>query len=152
MRRAPLEKRIRRNPEARELRETILVVEDGDAVRNLVCAMLVQNGYRVLEACDGREALRVCENCTEPIQLVLADLVMPNMSGGELALRLRRIRPELRILFMSGYPADPAVSHVELNPVSFLPKPFTSVMLVEKVRQVLDSPWNGLRLGRKASG
>jgi two-component system cell cycle sensor histidine kinase/response regulator CckA len=83
------------------LKETILVVEDGEAVRTLVCLMLVQNGYRVLEARDGHHALHVCETHAEPIQLVLTDLVMPNMRGVDLADRLRRARPELRILLMS---------------------------------------------------
>ena len=132
------------------LKETILVVEDGDAVRNLVCLMLVQNGYRVLEARDGLHALRVCEAHSEPIQLVLTDLVMPNMQGADLAERLRRARPELRILLMSGY--EPVVQRLGRRSVAFLPKPFTSVELVKKVRQVLDAPWNGLPSGRRPDG
>jgi CheY-like chemotaxis protein len=134
------------------LKETILVVEDGEAVRNLVCLMLVQNGYGVLEARDGREALRVCEAHPGPIQLVLTDLVMPNMKGAELAERLRHERPGLRILLMSGYTDGPVVQRLGRGPVAFLPKPFTSVELVEKVRQVLDAPWNGFRTGRRADG
>jgi|HubBroStandDraft_3_1064219.scaffolds.fasta_scaffold223154_1 two-component system cell cycle sensor histidine kinase/response regulator CckA len=134
------------------LKETILVVEDGDAVRNLVCLMLVQNGYGVLEARDGREALRVCEAHPEPIQLVLTDLVMPNMKGVDLAERLRRARPDLRILLMSGYADEPVVQRLGRDSVAFLPKPFTSVELVEKVRQVLDTPWNGLPIGRHSGG
>jgi two-component system cell cycle sensor histidine kinase/response regulator CckA len=134
------------------LKETILVVEDGDAVRNLVCLMLVQNGYGVLEARDGREALRVCEAHPQPIQLVLTDLVMPNMKGAELAERLRRARPGLRILLMSGYVDEPVVQRLGRGSVAFLPKPFTSVELVEKVRQVLDAPWNGLPTGKRADG
>ncbi len=125
------------------MKETILVVEDGDAVRNLVCLMLVQNGYRVLEACDGPHALRVCETHPQPIQLVLTDLVMPHMKGAELAERLYHARPDLRILLMSGYAEDPEVQRAGRSPVAFLPKPFTSVELVEKVREVLDAPWNG---------
>jgi len=134
------------------LKETILVVEDGDAVRSLVCYMLVQSGYRVLEACDGRDALRVCETHPEPIQLVLTDLVMPHMKGAELAERLRRLRPELRVLLMSGYTDDPVVQRMGRDSVAFLEKPFTSVGLVEKVRQVLDSPWNGLPAARHPDG
>jgi len=134
------------------MKETILVVEDGDAVRNLVCLMLVQNGYRVLEARDGHHALRVCEAHPEPIQLVLTDLVMPNMKGAELAERLRRARPDLRILLMSGYAEEPVVQRLGRSSVPFLPKPFTSVELVEKVRQVLDSPWNGFPTGRRPDG
>lgn len=134
------------------MRETILVVEDGDAVRNLVCRMLVQNGYRVLEACDGHHALRLCNSHPENIQLVLTDLVMPNMKGGELAERLRRVRPELRILMMSGYADDPMLQRLGRESIGFLPKPFTSVELVEKVREVLDGPWNVLRTGRNTDG
>ena len=134
------------------MKETILVVEDGDAVRNLVCLMLVQNGYRVLEARDGHHALRVCETHPEPIQLVLTDLVMPNMEGAELAERLRRARPDLRIVLMSGYTDEPVVQRLGRHSAAFLPKPFTSVELVEKVRQVLDAPWNGLPTGKGPDG
>ena len=94
------------------LRETILVVQDGDAVRNLVCLMLVENGYRVLEARDGHHALRVCETHPEPIRLVLTDLAMPNMRGADLAERLRGARPDLRILLMSGYTDEPFVQRL----------------------------------------
>ena len=134
------------------MKETILVVEDGDAVRNLVCLMLVQNGYRVLEARDGHHALRICETHVEPIQLVLTDLVMPNMRGADLAERLRRARPDLRILLMSGYPEQPVIQRRGCDPVAFLPKPFTSFELVAKVRQVLDSPWNALPAGGPTGG
>jgi CheY-like chemotaxis protein len=132
--------------------ETILVVEDGDAVRNLVCLMLVQNGYRVLEASNGRDALRICETHPEAIQLVLTDLVMPQMKGVELAERLRGVRPGLRILIMSGYTDEPVIQRLGRESVAFLAKPFTSVGLVEKVRQVLDAPWNGLPHERRAGG
>lgn len=132
------------------MKETILVVEDGDAVRNLVCLMLVQNGYRVLEARDGREALRVCETHLEPIQLVLTDLVMPNMKGADLAERVSRLRPGVRILLMSGYADMPMVRRYSLRSVAFLPKPFTSVELVAKVREVLDAPWEGLTAEKRA--
>jgi CheY-like chemotaxis protein len=134
------------------LKETILVVEDGSAVRNLVCVMLVQNGYRVLEARDGQHALRVCETHIEMIQLVLTDLVMPNMQGADLAERLRRARPDLRIVLMSGYTDEPAVQRLGRDSVAFLPKPFTSAELVEKVRRVLDAPWKGLPAGMRPDG
>jgi len=122
------------------LRETILVVEDGEAVRNLVCRMLVQNGYRVLEACDGPHALRICSAHTEPIELVLTDVVMPNMKGSELAEHLRRVRPGVRVLLMSGYAHETVVRLYSRDRSAFLAKPFTSVELVEKIREVLDAP------------
>jgi two-component system, cell cycle sensor histidine kinase and response regulator CckA len=134
------------------LKETILVVEDGEAVRNLVCLMLVQNGYRVLEARDGHHALRVCATHCHPIQLVLTDLMMPNMQGADLAERLRRAHPNLRILLMSGYTDEAAVQRLGRGSVAFLPKPFTSVELVEKIRQVLDAPWNGSSTARSPDG
>jgi len=121
------------------LRETILVVEDGDAVRNLVCKMLVQNGYRVLEACNGHHALRICSTHPEPIELVLTDVVMPNMKGSELAERLRHVRPGVRVLLMSGYAHEAIFSQCR-DRTAFLAKPFTSVELVEKIREVLDAP------------
>lgn len=134
------------------MKETILVVEDGDAVRNLVCLMLVQNGYKVLEARDGHQALRVCETYPQPIQLVLTDLVMPNMPGADLAERLRRTRPNLRILIMSGYTDAPLVQRLGRYAVAFLPKPFTSVELAEEVRRVLDAPWYGRAAGGSQDG
>lgn len=134
------------------MKETILVVDDGDAVRNLVCRMLVQNGYRVLEARDGHHAMQICESDPAPIQLVLTDLVMPNMKGAELAERLRTVKPELRILLMSGYTDQPLAQRCCRESIAFLPKPFTSVELVEKVRQVLDQPWHGLPGGRRPDG
>lgn len=134
------------------MRETILVVEDGEAVRNLVCRMLVQNGYRVLEARDGHHALHLCATSPEPIQLVLTDLVMPHMKGGELAERLSRAHPGLRILLMSGYADQPVIQRLGRDSMAFLPKPFTSVELAEKVRQVLDAPWKGLPIGRHPDG
>lgn len=83
--------------------------------------MLVQNGYKVLEARDGHHALRICETHPEPIQLVLTDLVMPNMMGAELAERLSRIRPQLRILLMSGYTDVPILHSLGRDAVAFLP-------------------------------
>src|SRR5438270_6040633 len=83
--------------EANRLKETILVVEDGEAVRSLVCRMLVQNGYQVLEASSGHEALQLCETHPDPIHLILTDVVMPSMSGGELASRVARAHPDVRI-------------------------------------------------------
>ena len=132
------------------MRETILVVEDGDAVRNLVCAMLVQNGYRVLEARDAHHALRVCEKHPEPIQLVLTDLVMPGMKGAELAECLCRARPGLRVLLMSGYAEARTLADWGCGQMAFLAKPFTSVQLVEKVREILGGARNGLTNQRRA--
>jgi two-component system cell cycle sensor histidine kinase/response regulator CckA len=122
---------------------TILVVEDSSAVRKMVCAMLTQTGYNCLEAGDGAEALRLLEEA-EDVQLVLTDVIMPNMDGPQLASHLSRIRPELRILFMSGYVEDAVVRSLGRASSLFLPKPFTAMALMEKVRQALDRPWVGI--------
>jgi two-component system cell cycle sensor histidine kinase/response regulator CckA len=125
-------------------RETILVVEDADAIRNMVCAMLAQQGYQCLEAADGADALRMLNQNSEPIHLVLTDVIMPRMTGAELGRHLVHLRPELPIVFMSGYCDDPAVREFERVPPIFLAKPFTSTDLLQKVRQALDEPWSGL--------
>lgn len=123
--------------------ETILVVEDAESIRKLVCAMLSQDGYRCLEAADGAQALEIVEGA-EAIHLVLTDVVMPQMGGTELARRLALLRPEVPIIFMSGYNEDPLVRRVECVPGIFLPKPFTAAALTVKVRQALEEPWMGL--------
>jgi two-component system cell cycle sensor histidine kinase/response regulator CckA len=130
--------------------ETILVVEDAESIRRMVCAMLMQFGYHCLEAGDGAEALDVLESDGESVKLLLTDMIMPNMSGAELAQEVARIRPEIRIMFMSGYADDPVVRTIENMPAIFLAKPFTATILVEKVREALEHPWHGLHEG--ASG
>src|SRR5690242_6182254 len=107
----------------------------------MVCAMLSQSGYRCLDAADGEQALRIVEADPASIDLVLTDVMMPNMGGAELARRLAHIHPGLRIVFMSGYSEDPIVRTIEQSPSIFLPKPFTAVALLEKVRQTLNHPW-----------
>ena len=119
-------------------KQTILVVEDGETVRRLVCNLLNQCGYDVLEAGDGQEAMEVWERHRDSIHLVLTDVLMPRMGGRELARRLQAARPGTRILFMSGYGEDPAV-YAALAPL-FISKPFTTHALMKKVREVLDAP------------
>ena len=126
-------------------RETILVVEDAEPIRKMVCSMLRGSGYGVKEAADGAEALGLIERECETVHLVLTDVIMPEMSGAELARHLSRVCPELPIIFMSGYSEDPVVRSVERIGSVFLPKPFTASALVEKVRQTLDRSWSGLR-------
>jgi two-component system cell cycle sensor histidine kinase/response regulator CckA len=125
-------------------KETILVVEDAEAIRTMVCTMLVQQGYRCLQAADGVDALRMLDETDTAVHLVLTDVIMPKMTGAELGRRLVRIRPDLPIVFMSGYCDDPIVRNFERTPPIFLPKPFTTDALLEKVRQALDRPWTGL--------
>jgi PAS domain S-box-containing protein len=120
--------------------ETILLVEDQDAVRIFARHVLLAGGYTVLEARDGEEAFRVAQQCQGPIHLLVTDVVMPRMSGPQLAKLLARDRPGLRVLFVSGY-ADEAITRGRLPEAdsAFLQKPFNPVRLARKVREVLDT-------------
>jgi CheY-like chemotaxis protein len=118
---------------------TILLVEDEVAVRELMLAILAEQGYRVLAAQDGVEALQVAEQHDGPIHLLLTDVVMPRMSGRALADQLRPLRPEMQVLYTSGYTDDAIVHHGVLEEgVHFLSKPFELETLIRKVRSVLD--------------
>ena len=121
-------------------KETILLVEDEDAVRRLVQNTLSSQGYTVLEASSGKEAIRVAEICDGAIELVLTDAVMPGMSVGDLIVALRSLRPEAKSLIMSGYTTEAIVRRgIMESDMAFLEKPFTSTTLLHKVREVLDA-------------
>jgi two-component system, cell cycle sensor histidine kinase and response regulator CckA len=119
--------------------EMILLVEDEVAVRRLGVRILERRGYNVLEAASGQEAVRLFEQMAPQIDMLVTDVVMPEMGGTELARRLRAMKPSLRVLFTSGYTAD-AIAHdggLE-DGTAFLEKPFTPEVLAQKVRDVLD--------------
>jgi len=119
--------------------ETILVVEDEDVVRALACRGLREQGYTVLEARHGQEALDRVADAREPIDLVISDVVMPQLSGRELGARLAVLQPDLPILYMSGYTGDDVIQRGLLEPgVPFQQKPFTPEGLARKVREMLD--------------
>jgi len=120
--------------------ETVLVVEDEEALRKVILRALVAAGYTVMMANDGDEALQVCERHTGELHLVLTDVVMPRMSGNELARRLAEKRPTTRVLYMSGY-TENAISHHGIldEGTHFLAKPFSVTGLLQKVREVLDT-------------
>ena len=121
--------------------ETILLVEDEEGVRRLLTHILHKRGYQVLEASDGDEALQIFAQRAGEIELVLTDMVMPHMSGRELAERVRQMRPELKVVFMSGYTDDVLVRTGALSPgMSFLQKPLRPEVLAAKLREALDSP------------
>jgi two-component system, cell cycle sensor histidine kinase and response regulator CckA len=121
--------------------ETILLVEDEPKVRALARAILQRKGYTVLEAADGAQALAIYDEHARAIDLLLTDVVMPRMSGREVAERLAALQPGLRVLFMSGYTDDAIVHHGVLEAeVAFVQKPITPDSLSEKVRAVLDAP------------
>ncbi len=120
--------------------ETILLVEDEPGVRTLARRFLEQAGYRVIEASDPEAALQEATRSAGPIHLLVTDVVMPGISGRELAERIRKTRPETRVLFMSGYTDDAVVQHGVLSrDAHLLEKPFTRNSLLARVRQVLDA-------------
>lgn len=123
--------------------ETILLAEDELMVRGVVRSMLEMLGYTVLEASQGQEAMRICQEHQGTIHLLLTDVVMPGMNGRELAENLAALRPETRILYMSGYTDDVIVQQGMLREgAAFLGKPFTPETLARKLRQVLDAPFH----------
>lgn len=119
--------------------ETVLVVEDEEIVRDLVCNVLEEQGYNVLRATDGVEGLRVAEECAAPIDLLVTDVIMPRMNGPELAERLARVRAGVKVLFVSGYSNNDISAHgVRDGEIELLHKPFTPETLARKVRDVIE--------------
>jgi two-component system, cell cycle sensor histidine kinase and response regulator CckA len=119
--------------------ETVLLVEDDNQVRALARLVLGSHGYTVLEAHDGDEALRVCAQHADTIQILISDVVMPHLSGPQLAERVKSLRPTIRVLFLSGYTDDAVVHRGVLNPgAAFLQKPFAPEALARKVRETLN--------------
>ncbi|HEV8580416.1 MAG TPA: response regulator [Thermoanaerobaculia bacterium] len=120
--------------------ETILLAEDNAPVRQLAAKVLGQYGYTVIEAESSEHALSLAQQLPEEIQLLVTDVVMPGISGGELATRIAQLRPQIKVLFMSGYTDDTIVRHgVSIEHVHYLGKPFTAARLTQKVRLALDS-------------
>jgi two-component system, cell cycle sensor histidine kinase and response regulator CckA len=120
--------------------ETVLLVEDEGAVRGLAARILNDRSYRVIEAANGKEALRIAHQFAGEIHLILTDVVMPEMGGPELVARIRKVRPAAKALFVSGYASEDIVQHGLLDSHSaLLLKPFTPASLARKVREVIDS-------------
>lgn len=137
---APLE-HAKRAPKAAAFysnAETVMVVEDDEIVRELICDVLVENRYTVLRAEDGPSAVKMADDCETIIDLLVTDVVMPQMNGPELASRLSLSRPELSVLYVSGYSADDMGDHgVLTEDVQLLQKPFSPNSLLQRVREVL---------------
>jgi signal transduction histidine kinase len=120
--------------------ETILVVEDEDRVRKLICEVLLAKGYRVLEAIRGEEAVAICKGHAGAIDLVVVDVVMPQMSGPDVVRQLQEARPSLKVLYMSGYTDEAIMQHgILASGSAFLQKPFMPNTLARKVREVLNA-------------
>ena len=122
--------------------ETLLLVEDDPSVRHLACNMLESQGYTVLRANNGQDALHVArDHKGSPICLVITDVIMPLMGGKVMAEWLKTTYPDLKILFTSGYTDDAIAHHGVLDRgVEFLPKPYSPASLARKVREMLDAP------------
>jgi hypothetical protein len=136
---AEAEERSGESPRAHKGSETILLVEDDDQVRRMALFTLERHGYDVLPASRGSEAVDIVENRSKPIDLVLTDVVMPEMSGRQLVEKLRARLAGAKVMFMSGYTDDAVIRHGILQAeVAFLQKPFTPAGLARKVREVLD--------------
>lgn len=119
--------------------ETILIVEDEAALRTLLGRFFRLYGYQVLEARDGNEALGICQQHQGPIHIMLTDVVMPRMNGGELAEHLARLRPDMQVFFMTGYTDRDLAPYGVLDPLKIIiPKPFRPLDLVKKVREFLN--------------
>ena len=122
-------------------RETVLLVEDEELVRELVHDFLVSAGYEVLEASDAEQALRIAAAAGASIDAVVTDVVLPGMNGSDLATALREMSPRIRVLYVSGYPGAGVFGDSAFGPGSdFLAKPFTKQMLTQKLRDMLDAP------------
>ena len=120
--------------------ETILLAEDEESLRRLTARMLETRGYEVIAAGTATEAVRIAEEQGREIDLLLTDLIMPELSGGELAKQVRTVAPGVRVLFMSGYADDVMTSKGALEPgAPFLEKPFSAHGLAAKVRETLDA-------------
>jgi two-component system cell cycle sensor histidine kinase/response regulator CckA len=119
--------------------ETILVAEDEDAIRNLMCIALEKSGYRILRAADGVEALAIAQSHDSKIDLVVSDMVMPRMSGPDFVKELRQIRPDTKVIFMSGYAQDGSIAGASADEkTEILAKPFSPDVLLAAARKLLD--------------
>ena len=120
--------------------ETILVVEDDKLLREFICEVLMTNGYSIISASNGSEALDLALQHKNKIDLLLTDVVMPGMSGRTLAAQMMESHPAMKILYMSGYTENAIVHHSVLDRgVELIQKPFTIGMLARKVREILEN-------------
>ena len=127
-------------PRSQDGSETILIVEDDAEVRRLLCQVLRARGYRVLESTKGDEAIAAVESHPGPVELIVADVVLPGMSGPEVVRHVAQRKPGIRALYISGYTDEAVQRHGILDSgVTFLSKPFLPDALATKVRELLDA-------------
>ena len=117
---------------------TVLIVEDEDMVRGMIRTVMQWNGYTILEARHGAEALSLCDQYPRQIDLLITDIVMPKMNGRELSERLLKLRPNLKVLYISGYAGETFGELDQKDVGNFLQKPFTPNVLAQKVRETLE--------------
>lgn len=122
--------------------ETILVVDDNDEARAIILSILEHYGYKTFEAGSSQKAVQILETCTEKIHLVLSDVVMPETNGPEMIKQLKEIKPDIKIVFMSGYAEDQIIHDEVFNilhsQIPFIKKPFTFDELSQTIRLALD--------------
>jgi len=117
---------------------TVLLVEDEDSVRVVTRRMLERDGFRVLEASTGLDGVAMATTSADPIHLLITDVQLPDIGGGEVAREIVKARPRIRVLFLSGYPEDALLDHgIAPGPVNFVQKPFSSEVLRERIRELL---------------
>jgi DNA-binding NtrC family response regulator len=128
-----------RRQRSRPAFETVLVVEDEEIVRELVCDVLSEQGYNVMCAIDGHDAMRIAGDFDGHIHLLITDVIMPHMNGPELAVALSAIRPDMKVLYVSGYSDNDIGDHGVLDTrIDLLQKPFTPQTLARKIRDVIE--------------
>jgi CheY-like chemotaxis protein len=133
-----------RSPDGARGSETVLLVEDLDAVRGVLRKILERNGFEVISAESGAKAIESARTLDRPVDLLVTDIVMPGMNGRELSRELVALYPGLRVVYMSGHTQDAALrKETEAGRIDFLQKPFSAAALVDTARKVLDRPTNG---------
>jgi two-component system, cell cycle sensor histidine kinase and response regulator CckA len=120
---------------------TVLLVEDEDAVRTVTRRILERDGFQVLEARSGVEGLAAARNSIAPIDLLITDVQLPDVGGGEVARQIMKVQPQIRVLYLSGYSDEMLVDlGIATAPGTFIQKPFTSDVLRERIRNLLTAP------------
>jgi CheY-like chemotaxis protein len=120
---------------------TVLLVEDEDAVRTVTRRILERDGFRVLEARSGREGMAAARSATSPIDLLITDVLLPDIGGGEVAREIVKVQPQIRVLYLSGYSDETLIDQgIAAVPGNFIQKPFSSDVLRKRIRSLLEAP------------